>query len=227
MTDQSQEEINASNLLDVKVLTKPYMILEMNLSEALSETLFVVDASNLSSYQVIESSIFDFFMASIIKGFLPFVVGHDCYSKEKTTNDVDNKRLGYLPMTVIRDFNLALTLPTLLLSDPTNLVSISPPLLAPPWLQRSIYSRPLKAPPSSKVNNLPLYFQFEQNSLFETHSHCTPTIGSRISSVYMLKCSSYAYTNIVSSCEARNLFVKMLNPREFSCVIFTSLLSMM
>ncbi|CAI8601779.1 unnamed protein product [Vicia faba] len=49
MTDQSQEEIDTFDFLDVEVLTTPYTTAEMTLSEALCEILLVVDASNLSS----------------------------------------------------------------------------------------------------------------------------------------------------------------------------------
>ncbi|XP_058723230.1 uncharacterized protein LOC131595028 [Vicia villosa] len=227
--NQLQEEIDASDLLDVEVLTTPYTTVEITLLEVLRETLLVVNASDVRSNRVIEPSISVFNGAPRIKGFIPSTGGHDCNSKENTTFDVDNKRLKSSPVIISEDFNIvrALTLPTILLSDPTDIVSIPPPPLAPPWLHRSLYSRSLKSPPSSKVNNLPLYFQFEQKNLFGTQSHCTPTIGSRNPSVYLLKCSSSAYTNIVSSCEAHNLFVKMPNPCDFSCVIFRSLLSMM
>ncbi|XP_058732327.1 uncharacterized protein LOC131603891 [Vicia villosa] len=153
MTDQPQEEIDDSDLLDVEVLTTPYTTAETStLSEALSETLLVVDASNLSSDRVIEPSISNFYAVSTIKGFIPSIVGHDCYSKEKTTTEVDSKRPGSLTVIVRRNFSpvVMLTLPMIPLLDPYDLVFILPPPLAPPWLHHSLYTRPLKSLTSIK-----------------------------------------------------------------------------
>ncbi|CAI8614521.1 unnamed protein product [Vicia faba] len=157
MTDKSQE-IDASDSLDVEVSTTPYTIVEMVVLEALREAFLVVDAAILSHDRVIEPSISEFHVVPIIKGFLPFTVRPCSYSKH----------LGSSPMTVLEDFNIVIPLILLmiLLSDPPDLVSIPPLSLALPWLHHSVYPIPLKSPSSSKVNNLPLYFQFEQKNYF-------------------------------------------------------------
>ncbi|XP_058736794.1 uncharacterized protein LOC131609152 [Vicia villosa] len=230
MTDQPQEEIDDSDLLDVEVLTTPYTTAETStLSEALSETLLVVDASNLSSDRVIEPSISNFYVVSTIKDFIPSIVGHDCYSKKKTTTEVDSKRPGSLTVIVRRNLSpvVTLTLPMIPLLDPYDLVFILPPPLAPPWLHHSLYTRPLKSLTSIKVNNLIHYLQFKQNILIGTQYHNTPIIDPQIPSVCVLTCYSYAYKNTVSLIDAHYLFVKIPLTVDFSFDTFTSLLSMM
>ncbi|XP_058739761.1 uncharacterized protein LOC131611956 [Vicia villosa] len=149
-------------------------------------------------------------------------VERDCYSTKVTPLDMDRKQ-NNSPVVIYQGvFN-----PSNHLSDPPDFVSIPPPPLAPPWPHHSVYPITLKSPPSSKVNNIPHYLQFEQTNLFRTQSHITPTFGSRIPGVYMLKCSSYAYTNIVSSIDAHYLFVKMSLTVDFSFDTSISLLSMM